>query len=87
VNPVVKYTLGRVGLFLAVLLALWPVPAIGLMIKMLIAIAGSFALSWFLLRGWQDELSRYLAARAEERRAEKERLRSTLDGDDDSGDS
>jgi hypothetical protein len=86
VNPVVKYTLGRVGLFLAVVLVLLPVPGLNIMIKLLVAVIGSFALSWLLLRGWQDELARYLADRAEQRRIERERLRSTLDGEEPDGD-
>jgi Protein of unknown function (DUF4229) len=86
VNPLVKYTLGRAGLFLAALLVLLPIPQLGIMVKLLVAVVLSFALSWFLLRGWQDELSRYLAVRAEERRAEKERLRATLAGEDSTSD-
>jgi uncharacterized protein DUF4229 len=82
VNPFVKYTLGRTGLLLAALLVLWPVPQIGPMVKLLLALTVSFVLSWVLLRGWRDQLSEYLAARAEQRRAERERLRAILAGED-----
>lgn len=82
-NPVVKYTLGRVGLFAAALLVVWPIPQLGVMIKLLIALVVSFVLSWFLLRRWRDEFATYLAARAERRRVERERLRAALAGDDD----
>jgi uncharacterized protein DUF4229 len=80
VNPFVKYTLARLGLLLAVLLALLPVPGLGLMVKLLLAVTVSFILSWVLLRRWRDELSVYLAARAQQRRVERERLRATLAG-------
>ena len=82
-NPVVKYTLARIGLFVAAVLVLWPLPQPGLMVKLLVALTVSFVLSWFLLRRWRDEFATYLAARAERRRAERERLRAALAGDDD----
>jgi hypothetical protein len=85
VNPAVKYTLGRIGLLLAALLVVWPVPQLGPMVKLLTALTVSFVLSWFVLRRWRDEFSAYLAARAEQRRLERERLRAALAGDDDSG--
>lgn len=82
-SPMVKYTLGRIGLFAAVLLVLWPVPQLSLLVKLLVAVAVSFGLSWFLLRRWRDELSAHLADRVEQRRTEKERLRAALAGEDD----
>jgi Protein of unknown function (DUF4229) len=81
VSPAVKYTLGRIGLFVAVLLALWPVE-LNIFVKLLLALAFSAALSLFLLRGWRDEMGQQLADAAERRRAEKERLRSALSGED-----
>jgi hypothetical protein len=77
-----RYTLGRLGLFLGVLLVMWPVPGLSLLMKLLVALVVSFALSWFLLRRWRDELSASMAARVERRRAERERLRAALAGDD-----
>jgi hypothetical protein len=77
-----KYTLGRLGLFLAVLLAMWPVPGLSLLMKLLVALVVSFLLSWFLLRRWRDELSVSMAARVDRRRAERERLRAALAGED-----
>lgn len=82
-SPAVKYTLGRIGLFVAVLLALWPVE-LNIFVKLLLALVFSAALSFFLLRGWRDEMGRQLADAAERRRAEKERLRSALAGEDES---
>lgn len=87
-SPMLKYTLGRIGLFAAVVLVLWPVPQLSLLVKLLVAVVVSFALSWFLLRRWRDELSAHLADRVEQRRADKERLRAALagEGDPDLGD-
>lgn len=81
-SPVVKYTLGRFGLLLAVLLVLWPVPQLSLPVKLLVALLVSFGLSWFLLRGWRDQMSASLAERVARRREEKERLRAALAGED-----
>lgn len=81
-SPVVKYTLGRIGLFALVALVLWPVPSLSLPVKLLVALLVSFGLSWFLLRRWRDELSATVADRVERRRDEKERLRSALAGED-----
>lgn len=77
-----KFTLGRIGLFLAVLLILLPLPYPSLLVKLLAAVVVSFALSWFLLRGWRDQMSVELAERLERRKAEKARLRAALAGDD-----
>jgi hypothetical protein len=80
-SPSVKYTLGRLGLFLAVLGALLPVP-MNLLLKLMVAVLVSAVLAFFLLRGWRDEMAASLAAAADRRRADKERLRAALAGDD-----
>ncbi|MFV2086430.1 DUF4229 domain-containing protein [Micromonospora sp. LOL_021] len=80
-SPAVKYTLGRIGLFVVVVLALWPVD-INIFLKLMIAVIFSAALSWFLMRGWRDEMAQQIAESAERRRSEKERLRSALAGED-----
>lgn len=80
-NPAVKYTLGRIGLFVAVLLALWPVD-IDIFLKLILALLFSAALSFFLLRRWRDEMAYQLAEAAERRKAERERLRAALAGED-----
>jgi hypothetical protein len=77
----VKYTLGRLGLFLAVLGALLPVP-MNLFLKLMVAVLVSAGLAFFLLRGWRDEMAAGLASAAARRRAEKERLRAALAGED-----
>ena len=80
-SAAVKYTLGRIGLFVAVLAALWLVD-LNLFVKLMLALAFSAAASFFLLKGWRDEMAAEMADAAERRRTEKERLRSALAGDD-----
>ncbi|WFE25501.1 DUF4229 domain-containing protein [Solwaraspora sp. WMMD791] len=83
-SPAVKYTLGRIGLFAVVVLALWPI-GINIFLKLMIAVIFSAALSFFLMRGWRDEMAQQITEATERRRAEKERLRSALAGDDQPG--
>ncbi|MFF5172693.1 DUF4229 domain-containing protein [Micromonospora sp. NPDC000089] len=80
-SAAVKYTLARIGLFAVVVAALWPVD-MNIFLKLMLALAFSAAASFFLLRGWRDEMAEEMAAAAERRRAEKEQLRSALAGDD-----
>jgi hypothetical protein len=80
----VKYTLGRIGLFVLVALALWPV-SLNLFLKLMLALAFSAAASFFLLRRWRDEMAQQLAAAADRRKTEKERLRAALSGEDQPG--
>ena len=80
-SAAVKYTLGRLGLFVAVLAGLWFVD-MDIFLKLILALAFSAALSFFLLRGFRDEMAEEMAEAAERRRTEKERLRSALAGDD-----
>jgi hypothetical protein len=92
-NPFLKYTLGRMALFLVVFLALVPV-RMNLLVKLMVAVLVSFGLAYFLLRRWRDEVTERMMGAAERRRAEQERLRSALageekddeeDGDEDEG--
>jgi hypothetical protein len=80
-SPMVKYTLGRIGLFLVVLLVLWPTP-LDLFLKLLVALLVSFALSLFLLRTWRGEMAVSMDEAFKRRRAEKKRLRAALAGED-----
>jgi len=81
VSAAVKYTLGRIGLFVGVLAALWFVE-MSMFLRLMLALISSAALSFFLLRGWRDEMAGEMAEASDRRRAEKERLRSALAGDD-----
>ncbi|RKN24313.1 DUF4229 domain-containing protein [Micromonospora musae] len=80
-SAAVKYTLGRLGLFVVVLAALWLVD-INVFLKLMLALVFSAALSFFLLKGWRDEMAEEMAGASQRRRAEKERLRSALAGED-----
>ncbi|MEV4117715.1 DUF4229 domain-containing protein [Micromonospora sp. NPDC049645] len=80
-SAALKYTLGRIGLFVAVLAGLWLID-MNVFLKLMLALVFSAALSFFLLRGWRDEMAAEIAEAAERRRTEKERLRSALAGDD-----
>lgn len=80
-SPVIKYTLARVGLFAAVFAAMLPLD-LDIFIKLAIALVASAGFSFILLRGLRDEVANQLAASAERRKAEKERLRSALAGED-----
>jgi hypothetical protein len=83
-NPALKYTLGRVGLFVLCAVALLPVP-LNIWVKLMIAVVASFALQFVLLRRWRQEMIGQVDAAMARRRQEKEKLRSALAGDD-SGD-
>lgn len=83
-SPTLKYTLGRIGLFLLVLLALWPVD-MNVFLKLMIAVAFSAALAFFLLRGWRNQMAGRLATAAERRKTDRDRLRSALAGEDQEG--
>ncbi|BCJ59079.1 DUF4229 domain-containing protein [Micromonospora endophytica] len=84
-SAAVKYTLGRIGLFVIVLLALWPVN-LDIFLKLMVALLFSAALSFFLLKRWRDEMAEEMATAAERRRSEKERLRAALAGEDQAAD-
>lgn len=80
-SPAIKYTLGRLGLFVAIAAALLPFrlnPFLDLMIALIV----SMVLSYFLLKRWREQLSGDIAQHVENRRVEKERLRTALSGDD-----
>jgi len=80
VSPAVKYTLGRIGLFVAAFLVLLPFP-FSIFLKLVLAIVISAALSWFVLRGWREQYSLQLQNAVERRKTEKQKLRSALAGE------
>jgi hypothetical protein len=81
VNPALKYTLARFGLFFAFLLLLTPVP-LNILIKAMIAVVLSAIASFFLLAKWRDQVAERLGTVADKRKAEKDRLRAALAGDE-----
>ena len=80
-NPALKYTLGRVGLFVLCAVVLLPVP-LNIWVKLMIAVVASFALQFVLLRKWRLEMIGQVDDAMARRRQEKEKLRAALAGDD-----
>lgn len=80
-SPAVKYTLGRLGLFVVVYALLLPVP-LNFLVRAMIALVASAAFSYFLLATWRNEMAEQLGTVAERRQAEKNRLRAALAGDE-----
>ena len=80
-SPALKYTLGRLGLFVVVFAALLPVP-LNLLVKAMIALIFSAGLAYFLLAKWRIGMAEQLGAAAQRRRDEKTRLRAALAGDE-----
>jgi membrane protein implicated in regulation of membrane protease activity len=82
-GPSVKYTLGRLGIFVVVFAATLPIPVIdSLLVKAMVALLVSSILSLFLLRQWRDEMANQLSGAAQRRREQREKLRAALAGDD-----
>ena len=79
--PTLKYTLGRIGLFLLFLLVLLPTP-LNFFVQMMIAFVLSAVASLFVLTKWRTEMAERLGDSAANRKAEKERLRAALAGDE-----
>ena len=80
-SPAVKYTLGRLGLFVLILVLLLPLP-LNILVKAMIALVVSAVASYFLLADWRNQMGEQLAGAASRRTAEKQRLRAALAGDE-----
>jgi hypothetical protein len=80
-SPAVKYTLGRLGLFVLIFVLLLPLP-LNILVKAMIALVVSAAASYFLLADWRNKMGEQLAGAASRRTAEKQRLRAALAGDE-----
>ena len=83
-SPGLKYALGRAGIFIAC-----AVPALLLlprdmhpMLKLMIALVVSAAISFVALKGVRQQVAERMSENARRRIAEKERLRSALAGED-----
>lgn len=82
-NPVVKYTLGRLGLFALCALVFLAIPVpVNLFIKLMGALLASIALQFVVLRTWRLEMTSYVDQAMARRRAEREKLRAALAGED-----
>jgi hypothetical protein len=83
VNPMMKYTLARVLLFVVVAAVLIAIPVhINPLIKLMTAVIVSALLALFLLRRMRDDVANQLAGAASRRAEEKARLRAALEGDE-----
>lgn len=81
-NPVLKYTLGRLAiLVVCVVPALFLLTAVDLLVRLMIALVVSAGISYFALRRWRDEVSQRIATNARRRADERARLRSALAGE------
>jgi hypothetical protein len=83
-SPGVKYTLGRFGVFVVIFAVLLVVP-MNMLLRLIVAIFASAAVSYFVLRRWRAELTDQMAGSMERRRAEKDRLREALAGNEPGG--
>jgi hypothetical protein len=81
VNAFLKYNLMRLGLLVVAVGLCWFLP-LNLLVRLMLAVVLSGVASFFLLRGVRDEMAANIAAGVEKRRAEREKLRSALAGDD-----
>jgi hypothetical protein len=81
VSPTLNYTLGRLGLFLLFLVVLLPTP-LNFFVQMMIAFVLSAVASFFVLTKWRNQMAERLGDSAANRKAEKERLRAALAGDE-----
>jgi len=81
VNPAIKYTLARLGIFVAVLVALLPIPALDALVKLMIAVLVSAVASWFLLRRMREQVADRIEQSMERRREQREKLRAALAGE------
>ena len=83
-NPVVKYSLARLGLFVLVAAVLLVVPLpLDVFLRLLIALLVSAVASYFLFKGMRDEVANHLAAAMERRQERKARLQAALAGEED----
>ena len=79
--PMVKYTLARIGMWV-VLSAALTLFIHDLILAMLISAVVTAIAGWFLLKKWRDEVAATLETSMTTRRAEKQKLRAALAGDD-----
>jgi hypothetical protein len=82
-SPMAKYSLARLGLFLAAATVMFLLPVeLNPFLRLGIALVASALLSYFLLRNLRDLVAEQLAAVSRQRADRKERLRSALAGDE-----
>jgi hypothetical protein len=82
VPPTVKYTLGRVGLFVLIFGVMLLIPGLDFFVKVMVAILASFGLQFVVLKKWRNEMIGYIDSSVSRSKAEKAKLRAALAGDD-----
>lgn len=80
-SPAVKYTLGRIGLFVVIGAVVYPF-GLNLFVTLMIALVVSMPLSYFALRKWREQMAERIDGSVQRRKEEKQRLRAALSGDD-----
>jgi C4-dicarboxylate-specific signal transduction histidine kinase len=81
-SPALVYTAARIALFLSVAVVLYLV-GFRTFALVLLALVISMPLSYVVLRRQREAFAAQVERRVEHRRAEKEKLRAALRGDDD----
>ena len=79
--PMVKYTLARVGMWVVLTFVLNAILHNVILCALISAVVTAIA-GFFLLSKWRNEVASTLETSITKRRAEKEKLRSALAGDD-----
>lgn len=83
-NPLMKYTMFRLALFLLIAVPLWVLPIpLDPIVKLMVALLVSAVVSLFVQRRMRDDVSSQVATTVQKRSEKKERLRAALAGDDD----
>ena len=84
-SPAVKFTLGRLALFLVcAFLAFGLLPRdLNDFLKLLVALLVSLPLSYVLLRTWREQMAEQIVTGHARRAVERNRLRAALSGEDD----
>jgi hypothetical protein len=77
----VKYTVGRVGLFVLLVALLWPL-RLNLFVTLLLALLVSSVASFVVLRRWRTEMVGEIDGAVSRRRRRREDLRAALAGDE-----
>lgn len=81
-KPFLKYNLYRAGLLVISLGLVWFLP-LNLLVRLMLALVISGIASLFLLRNAREEISTHIAARVDRGKAERDKLRAALAGEDD----
>jgi hypothetical protein len=82
-NPMLKYTLARLGLFVAVagIALVLPVP-VNVYIRLAAALLISAGLGIWVLKGMREDVNVYVAEMVQKRKESREQLRAALNGEE-----